>query len=88
MVITVEPGLYFRPDALRNLPQTPEMEKFAAAIRPVFEKYKGIGVRIEDDVLITTGAPRIISAAIPSRLEEVEAAIARLRQAVKTTPLP
>jgi Xaa-Pro aminopeptidase len=88
MVITVEPGLYFRPDALENLPKTPEMEKFAAAIRPVFEKYKGIGVRIEDDVLITTGAPRIISAAIPSRLEEVEAAIARLRQAVKTTPLP
>ena len=88
MVITVEPGLYFRPDALRNLPQTPEMEKFAAAIRPVFEKYQGIGVRIEDDVLITTGDPRIISAAIPSKLEEVEAGIAKLRQAVKTAPMP
>jgi Xaa-Pro aminopeptidase len=88
MVITVEPGLYFRPDALENLPKTPEMEKFAAAIRPVFEKYKGIGVRIEDDVLITTGAPKVISAAIPSKLEDVEAGIARLRQAAKTTPLP
>jgi Xaa-Pro aminopeptidase len=88
MVITVEPGLYFRPDALENLPKTPEMEKFADAIRPVFEKYKGIGVRIEDDVLITTGDPRIISAAIPSKLEEVEAGIAKLRQAVKTTPIP
>ena len=88
MVVTVEPGLYFRPDALENLPKTPEMEKFAEAIRPVFEKYKGIGVRIEDDVLITTGDPRIISGGIPSKLEEVEAAIARLRQAVKTTPLP
>src|ERR1035438_3603524 len=42
MVITVEPGLYFRPDALENLPKTPEMEKFAAAIRPVFEKYECI----------------------------------------------
>ena len=88
MVVTVEPGLYFRPDALENLPRTPEMEKFAEAIRPVFEKYKGIGVRIEDDVLITAGDPRILSAAIPSRLEEVEAAIAKLRQAVKTTPMP
>jgi Xaa-Pro aminopeptidase len=88
MVITVEPGLYFRPDALENLPKTPEMEKFAEAIRPVFEKYKGIGVRIEDDVLITAGAPRVISAAIPSKLEEIEAGIAKLRQAVKTTPLP
>jgi Xaa-Pro aminopeptidase len=86
MVVTMEPGLYFRPDALDNLPKTPEMEKFAAAVRPVFEKYKGIGVRIEDDVLITTGDPKVISAAIPSKLEDVEAAIARLRQAVKTAP--
>jgi Xaa-Pro aminopeptidase len=80
MVVTLEPGLYFRPDALDNLPKTPEMEKFAAAVRPAFEKYKGIGVRIEDDVLITTGEPKVISAAIPSKLEDVEAAIARLRQ--------
>ena len=64
------------------------MEKFAEAIRPVFEKYKGIGVRIEDDVLITAGGPQILSAAIPSKLEEVEAAVAKLRQAAKTTPMP
>ena len=38
-----------------NLPKTPENEKFIAAVRPAFEKYKGIGVRIEDDVLITNG---------------------------------
>ncbi len=88
MVITVEPGLYFRPDALDNLPKTPEMEKFAESVRPVYEKYKGIGVRIEDDVLITAGDPKIISAAIPSKLEEVEGAIGRLRQAVRTTPMP
>jgi Xaa-Pro aminopeptidase len=88
MVVTVEPGLYFRPDALENLPKTPEMAKFAEAVRPVFEKYKGIGVRIEDDVLITTGDPKVISGGIPSKLEDVEAAIAKLRQALKTTPLP
>lgn len=88
MVVTVEPGLYFRPDALENLPKTPEMEKFAEAIRPAFEKYKGIGVRIEDDVLITAGDPRVISAAIPSKLEEVESAIAKSRQTLKSTPLP
>jgi Xaa-Pro aminopeptidase len=64
------------------------MEKFAEAIRPVFDKYKGIGVRIEDDVLITAGDPKVISAAIPSKLEEVEANIAKLRQAAKSTPLP
>ena len=88
MVITVEPGLYFRPDALDVLPKTPENEKFIHAVRPAFEKYKGIGVRIEDDVLITTGAPKILSAGVPSKLEEVEAEIARLRKALKSNPLP
>lgn len=88
MVITMEPGLYIRPGALDNLPKTPENEKFIAAVRPAFEKYKGIGVRIEDDVLVTSGDPKVISAGIPSKLEDVEAAIAQLRQAVKTTPLP
>jgi len=53
MVFTNEPGIYVRPDALDNLPNTPENAKFIAAVRPAFEKYKGIGVRIEDDMLIT-----------------------------------
>jgi Xaa-Pro aminopeptidase len=88
MMVTVEPGLYFRPDALENLPKTPENEKFIAAVRPAFEKYKGIGVRIEDDILITNGQPKIVSGAIPSKLEEVEAAIAQLRKAIRNNPLP
>jgi Xaa-Pro aminopeptidase len=32
-----------------------ENEQFIAAVKAGFEKYKGIGVRIEDDVLITRG---------------------------------
>jgi Xaa-Pro aminopeptidase len=88
MVVTVEPGIYIRPDALDNLPKTPENEKFIAAVRPAFEKYKGIGVRIEDDVMVTTGQPKVLSADIPSKLEEVEAAVAQLRKQAKSTPLP
>ena len=80
MVLTVEPGIYIRPDALDVLPNTPEMEKFKLAVRPAFEKYKGIGVRIEDDILVTAGEPRNLSAAIPRKLEDVEQAMARLRK--------
>src|ERR1700730_12237967 len=53
MTFTNEPGIYIRPDALDNLPKTAANDKLIAAIRPAFEKYKGIGVRIEDDMLIT-----------------------------------
>jgi Xaa-Pro aminopeptidase len=88
MAMTVEPGIYIRPDALDNLPKTPENEKFIAAVRPAFEKYKGIGVRIEDDVLVTNGEPQVMSAMIPSKLEDVEASIARWRKNLKATPLP
>jgi len=86
MAITMEPGLYFRLDALDNLPKTEENAKFMAAIRPAFEKYKGIGVRIEDDILITNGEAKVMSGGIPSKLEDVEATIAQLRKAMKSAP--
>jgi len=88
MIFTVEPGIYIRPDALDVLPRTPENERFIAAVRPAFEKYKGIGVRIEDDVLVTTGEPVIMSAGIPRKLEEVEATMARLKQELRRSGWP
>lgn len=38
---------------------------------------RGIGVRIEDDLLITDGAPDILTAACPKSIADVEAACAR-----------
>ena len=41
-------------------------------------RYRGIGVRIEDDVLVTKSGMRNLSAAIPSEASDVEAWIAKL----------
>jgi Xaa-Pro aminopeptidase len=37
---------------------------------------KGIGIRIEDDVLITKSGPKVLTAAIPKTVEAIEAAMA------------
>lgn len=71
-VFTVEPGIYIRPDALDNLPNTPENQKFKAAVMPAFEKYKGIGVRIEDDVLMTDTGYRMLTEKLPRTISDIE----------------
>ena len=83
MTFTVEPGIYIRPDALDYLPKTPENEKFIAAVRPAFEKYRGIGVRIEDDVVVTPDGHRNLSGALPRTIPEIESFIARAQREVR-----
>jgi hypothetical protein len=80
MTFTNEPGIYIRPDALDNLASTPENAKFIAAIKPAFEKYKGIGVRIEDDMLITPEGVKWMTAALPRSIADIEAFIAKARR--------
>jgi Xaa-Pro aminopeptidase len=45
----------------------------------VYMPDKGFGIRIEDEVLITPDGYRLLSAAIPRKLEDVEAWVARAR---------
>ncbi|MDR2895908.1 MAG: aminopeptidase P N-terminal domain-containing protein [Propionibacteriaceae bacterium] len=61
MVITVEPGLYFKATDLK-----------------VPEVLRGIGVRIEDDIVITDDGCRILSDMFPRDPDAVEAWMAKL----------
>ncbi|PVE11012.1 aminopeptidase P family protein [Streptomyces scopuliridis] len=54
---------------------------FQADDLTVPEEYRGIGVRIEDDILVTEDGNRNLSAALPRRADEVEAWMAALKQA-------
>jgi Xaa-Pro aminopeptidase len=74
MVFTNEPGVYVRKDdviaseAFRALSAAEQQ-----TIRTALDKYDGIGVRIEDDVQITSGEPVVLSAGAPRAARDVEA---------------
>ncbi len=72
MVMTNEPGIYIREDALDYLPDTPANKEFLAKVRPIFERYKSIGVRIEDDMLVTETGVEWMTKAIPRELNAVQ----------------
>jgi Xaa-Pro aminopeptidase len=66
-VVTVEPGLYFIP-ALLNDPKRRERFREAVVWERVEPHLSLGGVRIEDNVLVTSGAPELLTAAIPKTL--------------------
>jgi Xaa-Pro aminopeptidase len=76
MTFTNEPGIYIREDALDYFPDTPEVKAFIAKIRPAFEKYKNIGVRIEDDMLVTNTGVEWMTAKLPRSIAAIEAFMA------------
>jgi Xaa-Pro aminopeptidase len=41
------------------------------------EEYRGVGVRIEDDILVTQSGAKILSNALPRHPDEVEAYMAK-----------
>lgn len=60
-VLTVEPGIYIAPDA-KPAEGQPEVDAC----------WRGIGIRIEDDVLVTAAGNEVLTGALPKRVAALE----------------
>ncbi|AHG92424.1 peptidase M24 (plasmid) [Gemmatirosa kalamazoonensis] len=72
-VFTVEPGIYVNPAILDGLPDTPRNRALVARLRPVMDRYRNVGVRIEDDYAVTATGVEWLSAGVPREAAEIEA---------------
>jgi Xaa-Pro aminopeptidase len=69
---TIEPGIYVRENLLDIIPRTTRNRALIEKIRPAVQRYRGMGVRIEDDYIMTSGGLEWVSRA-PREMNEIEA---------------
>jgi Xaa-Pro aminopeptidase len=79
MVLTIEPGIYIREKGLDQAydmfsykADSTEIAAFIKSVRPLYEKYTNIGVRIEDDILITSDGNLVLSRYAPKEADDIE----------------
>ena len=75
---TIEPGIYVRPNLMDLIPDTPRNQEYVRRMGPAFQRYSGIGVRIEDDYFVTLRGVERISRT-PRELDEIETFMAAYR---------
>ncbi len=76
---TIEPGIYVRANLLEVIPWSPRNDALKSRIRSTVEKFANIGVRIEDDYLVTEQGVVRVTAGVPRELDEVERELAKPR---------
>jgi Xaa-Pro aminopeptidase len=78
MVLTMEPGLYLAAERIDQIKEIfpdlaqKEIDAFVAKVKPVYLKYAGTGIRIEDDILITRDGNEVLTARAPKTIQEIE----------------
>lgn len=79
---TIEPGIYISTRTLDALPDTPRNKAFIARVRSVVQRYENVGVRIEDDYVMTAKGLERMSSGVPREISEVEALMKKRARAV------
>lgn len=79
MVLTLEPGLYIGEGGIekavamyRGRVPDGEIKAFIEKVKPAYNKYKNISVRIEDDILVTETGNRNLSDFVPKEVRAIE----------------
>jgi len=82
MVVTMEPGIYISRSMMeivktkewfaRDFPED-EVKAFFEKVQPVAEKYFDLGIRIEDDILVTEDGHEVLSTKVPTEIKDIEA---------------
>jgi len=70
---TIEPGIYVRENLLEILPKTSRNAALARRLRDAVARHANIGVRIEDNYVVTAEGVEWVSCGLPREADEIEA---------------